>query len=430
MTMTHNIETEKALLGCILIDDAQLDYITEHVSTPDAFHNELNQQIFQAMLNIRQQKQTVDIVTVADKLPDHAAYIAELTNIAVTSVNAENYAKQVRDKHFRRELFRACQQGAKEAVSIEHESAEQAAAAIDSLLLKATGGITTNKMMTAAELAGLRFNKYLDDAGAGSHFYGIQTGYKDVDALIDGLGYGESIIIAARPSMGKTALALNITLYAAKQGHPVDFFSLEMSKERVMDRLLCMEAKISAKRMRLRTLKGEEIGELERAHEMIRELPIRIYDGTMNTAQIRSALARKATPGKSLAVIDFLTLVNDLPTLSAHERYGTIAKQMQGMAMEFYIPVVTLAQLNRKVEERSNKRPINSDLRESGNIEEAADKVIFIYRDDYYNPESKDKGVAEIICAKNRDGETGYEKLAWLPEMLRFEDMYKGGLPL
>jgi len=427
MTVIHSVDTEKALLGCILVDDGQFDAVLEYISTPGAFHNELHRQIFQVMLNMRQQKQTIDIVTVADRLPDHAAYIAEMTNAVASTANVANYAAQLRDKFHRREIYRACQQGVNAAISMEHESAEQVAAAVDSLLLKATAGITTNRMMTALELSMLRIKKYMDDLEQGRHFYGIQTGYHDVDALIDGFGFGESIIIAARPSMGKTALALNIVLNAAKDGHPVDFFSLEMSKDRVMDRLLCMEGRVNAKRMRLRKLNTEETRRLEQASGVIAELPIRIYDGSMNTAQIRSALARRATPGESMAVVDFLTLVSDLPTLSAHERYGTIAKQLQSMATEFYIPVVVLAQLNRKVEERKEKKPINSDLRESGNIEEAADKVIFIYRDDYYNPESKDKGVAEIICAKNRDGETGYERLTWRPEVLRFEDMYKGG---
>ena len=422
----HNIETEKALIGSLLIDEKQFDLATEHITTPDAFHDGRNKQVFQAMLNIKNKNQTIDLVTVADELPDLMQYIAELTNTTVTSSNAEQYAKQIQDKHLRRELYRACQEGVKLAQN--GSGAREVAAEIDSIFLKATSGLSTNKMMTASELAEARFRKYLEDYANEKYFYGLPTGFVDLDNLIDGLGCGENIILAARPSMGKTALALNIALNVAKKGKEVDFFSLEMSKERVMDRLLCMEAQVPAKRMRLRQLNDEQMAKLEKAYSVIYNLPIRIHDGSMNTTQIRSALARRAKPGESLAIVDFLTLLTDLPTLSAHERYGSVAKNMQNMAIEFNIPVMTLAQLSRKVEERTNKRPIQSDLRESGNIEEAADKIIFIYRDEYYNPDSRDAGIAEVICEKNRDGETGVVKLTWRPEVLRFGNLAREGI--
>ena len=421
--MMHNIETEKALLGSLLIDEKQFNLVTEHITTPEAFHDQRNKQIFQAMLNIKNKNQVIDLVTVADELPDQMQYIAELTNVTVTSSHAEDYARQIQDKHLRRELYRACQDGAKLA---QENGAKDAAAEIDSLFLKATSGLSTNKMMTAAELAEARFRRYIEDCANEKYFYGLPTGFADLDSLIDGLGCGENIILAARPSMGKTALGLNVAINVAKKGKEVDFFSLEMSKERVMDRLLCMEAQVPAKKMRLRQLNDEQMAKLEKAYSVVYNLPMRIHDGSMNTTQIRSALARRAKPGESLAIVDFLTLLTDLPTLSAHERYGSIAKAMQNMAIEFNIPVMTLAQLSRKVEERTNKRPIQSDLRESGNIEEAADKVIFIYREEYYNPDSQNKGVAEIICEKNRDGETGVVKMTWRPEVLRFGNLARG----
>ena len=423
--MMHNIETEKALIGSLLIDEKQFNLVTEHITTPEAFHDQRNKQIFQAMLNIKNKNQVIDLVTVADELPDQMQYIAELTNVTVTSSHAEDYARQIQDKHLRRELYRACQDGAKLA---QENGAKDAAAEIDSLFLKATSGLSTNKMMTAAELAEARFRRYIEDCANEKYFYGLPTGFADLDSLIDGLGCGENIILAARPSMGKTALGLNVAINVAKKGKEVDFFSLEMSKERVMDRLLCMEAQVPAKRMRLRQLNDEQMAKLEKAYSVIYNLPIRIHDGRMNTTQIRSALARRAKPGESLAIVDFLTLLTDLPTLSAHERYGSVAKNMQNMAIEFNIPVMTLAQLSRKVEERTNKRPIQSDLRESGNIEEAADKIIFIYRDEYYNPDSRDAGIAEVICEKNRDGETGVVKLTWRPEVLRFGNLAREGI--
>lgn len=415
----YNIETEKALLGAILIDDRQLDVVLEHINTPEAFYKELHQKIFSVILELKNKNQMPDLVTVADRFPEAVDYIASLASSVVTSAHAENYARQIADRYLRRKLFRACQDGAKIATD-EELTAIEAAAEIDSLILKA--GKTNNIKNANLEILVMqRYNKYLEDVQKGTHFEGLQTGFKDLDNLIDGFGLGENIILAARPSMGKTALALNIALNVAGKGIPVMFFTLEQSKERLTDRLMAMKAGISAKRMRLRLLYEAEMERLETAYNELTELPIKIFEGSMNTSQIRSALARQK--GKYLAVIDFLTLLTDLPTLTAHERYGTIAKKIQNMALEFNVPILTLAQLSRKVEERQNKRPILSDLRESGNIEEAADKVLFIYRDEYYNANTEKKGIAEIICAKNRDGEIGTEELVWRPEVLRFGNL-------
>ena len=417
----HNLETEKALLGSILIDEAQFDIILEYVHTPEMFYNDTNKEIFAVMLALKNNRQTIDLITVADKMPGAVEYIATLTNYTVTSAHAGDYAKQVADKHLRRELFRACEEGKRIALDETECTANDAASAIGALIMKASRGLNISGAGIDT-LTTARFEKYLQDAEQGVHWEGIKTGFVDIDEYFDGFALGENIILAARPSMGKTALALNIASNAAKAGVQVSFFSMEMSKERLADRLLCAEAQVDAKRMRTRKLTEAEVFRLEEAYNTLLELPIHIYDGSMNTAQIRSSLAR--VQGKGLAVIDFLTLLTDHPTLSAHERYGTIAKTIQSMAAAFKMPILTLAQLNRKVEDRQDKHPMLSDLRESGNLEEAADKVIFIYRDDYYS--GKNKGVAEIICAKNRDGETGAVELTWRPEVLRFGNMAKG----
>ena len=416
--MMHNMETERALLGAILTDEQQYDNVLEYVSSPEAFYTEANQKIFAVMQELKAGHQNIDLVTVADRLPQAAQYIAELTSAVVTSAHAEDYAKQVADKHLKRELFRACEEGKKMTMS-DIEAAE-VVSEIDSLLGKVGRGISL-KGAKLSELAVQRLDKYMDDEVKGIHWEGIKTGFVDVDELIDGFALGENVILAARPSMGKTAWALNIALNVAKKGVHVSFFSMEMSKERITDRLLCMEGSINAKRMRVRKLSPEEVGRIQQAEKVLQGLPITIYDGSMNTSKIRSVLAR--SKGDAFAVIDYLTLLTDHPNLSSNERYGTIAKTIQGIGADFKIPMLTLSQLNRKPEERTNRRPILSDLRESGDIEAAADKVIFLYRDEYYNPNTDDRGVAEVICSKNRDGETGMEKLYWRPEILRFGDI-------
>ena len=415
----HSPETEKALLGAIMVDDRQFDVILEYVNTPEAFKSEINSKIFAAMLDLKQKKQNIDLVTVVDRIPDATEYIATLTSSVVTSAHAEDYARQVADRHLRRQIFRACEES-KKILLDEGRSASEAATEVDAIIGKA-GRSYTLSGANLGELTTQRFNKYMEDAEMGIYWEGVKTGFKDLDELIDGLALGETVIIAARPSMGKTALALNVGLNAAKQGVSVHFFSMEMSKERITDRLLCMEAEVNAKRMRTRDLHEGEIARLEDAYNTLANLPVKIYDGSMNTAQIRSALAR--TEGKSMAIVDFLTLLTDHSNLSAHERYGAIIKSLQGMATEFNMPVVVLAQLNRKAEESSGARPSLSHLRESGNIEEAADKVLFIYREDYYNAATEKKGVAEIICSKNRDGEIGKAELSWRPEVLRFGNL-------
>ena len=409
-------DPERALLGSILIDGAQLDNVLEHVHGPEMFAAPAHAKIFTAMLALKNAGQAIDIVTVADK--NDPQYLAELANDVFTSAHAADYAKQVAEKHIKRELLRVCEEGKRIATS--DTPAQEAAASIDALLLKATSGVNNNICQPIQQLSHQRFAKCLEDISKGTHFEGIKSGFTDIDNLIDGFAAGESIIIAARPSIGKTALALNFALNAAKAGHPVEFFSLEQSRQRLTDRLIAMESQVEAKRYRRRELTEQDMARIEKAVTVLEGLNINITDGSMNTAQIRSALARRAKPKQTLVIIDFLTLLTDHPTLSAHERYGTIAKKISSMAQEFNIPTITLAQLSRKVEERSNKRPILSDLRESGNIEEAADKVGFIYRDEYYNPQTDEPGVAEIIWAKNRDGETGMEKLTWRPEVLKF----------
>jgi replicative DNA helicase len=416
-----NEKLERAVLGAVIIDDRVFDMIAEYL-TIESFYSTKNQQVFSAMLELKTQNETIDPVILMDKLgADYAEYIATLMDEVVTTANAGSHAKMLQQKHVMRELFRACQEGVNIASDDGKYTATEAISKIDTLILNAAKHITTSSITEIADIAEKRFSKYHSDEERGYSFEGYVSGYPDLDRLIDGFALGENTVIAARPSMGKTSLALNLALNVAKKQIPVLFFSLEQNEEGITDRLLCLDAQVNNKRYRRRTLKADEKDRLSKAYANLLKLPIKIVDGSTNTSQVRSFVAKELRKNKNLFVVsDYLTLFTDFPNLSAHERYGYIAKRMQDMAKEFRIPIVTLAQLNRQLEQRNNKRPILSDLRESGNIEEAADKVLFIYRDDYYNPNTDKQNIAEIICAKYRDGETGVIELYWKPEHYQF----------
>jgi len=379
------------------------------------------------MLKLYEKHQHFDPVMLVEESGDGMAeYIAELMNETATSAYAEQYASKLHDLYIRRELHKACSEGLKIVSDDTETSAAEIAASVDSLILTASKKIKSVSTSGMDTLAIERYKKYLSDSTKGKVFEGFRTGYTDLDYLIEGLGFSESIILAARPSMGKTALALNICRNVAGQGFPVIVFSLEMRKERVADRFLCAEAMVNSRDYRNRALSDNAVDDLEYAMERLIAMPIKIMDGTITTADIKSIVAREVSKRWPLLVIvDFLTLIADKrgANTSAHEHYGGIAKKIQFMAREFNVPIMLLAQLNREVERRTVKKPVLSDLRESGNIEEAADKVLFIYRDEYYNENSTDRGIAEIICAKNRDGETGVVKLAWQPNYVRFANL-------
>ncbi len=426
----YSADLERAVLCSLIIDPKQINAVLEHIGDPAVFYVSKNRDIFKTMLRLYEKHQHFDLVTLAEASDNGLVqYIAELTNETATSAYAEQYAVKLHDFYIRREIQKACSEGLKIISDNADTGAAEIAASVDSLMLAATQKIKNVSASDMDILAVERYKKYLSDAAKGRVFEGFRTGFADLDYLIEGLGYSESIVLAARPSMGKTALALNVARHVAGQGIPVIVFSLEMRKERVADRFLCAEAMINSRSYRNRTLSVETVGNLEDAMEKLMALPIKIVDGTTTTADIKSIVAREVSKkGPLLVIIDFLTLLADkrAANTNAHEHYGGIAKKIQFMAREFNVPIMLLAQLNREVERRTVKKPVLSDLRESGNIEEAADKVLFIYRDDYYNENSNEKGIAEIICAKNRDGETGAVKLAWQPEYVRFANLAYG----
>lgn len=427
IVVPKNEDMERSLLGSILIDPNQMLVAMEHMPEPSMFYNSVHQKIFTAMKKLYDNSRTIDPVILIDEIGSESAeYIANLMESVAVSGHAEQYAKELKQKHIRRELFHVCQKGMKVSCDEEEfETADDVANAITTMINKAIIGLGNVDMYSVDE-ACIRIEQYFNDYDIDISENCVKTGFTSLDDLIGGLYYGENIVIAGRPSMGKTALALNIAKNIAKQGVMVLFFSLEQTREAIIDRMICSGAMVNSKSYKMKRLTESEKQRVADSAIALTGLPMAISERGVSTTEIRSIIAKQMTKhGKVVVIIDYLTLLRDKRhgNTRTDEHWGSIAKSLQAMSKEFKIPLVTLSQLNRRVEERTNKRPILSDLRESGDIEASADKVFFTYRDDYYNPNSEDKGIAEIICAKNKEGETGMVKLAWHPEYVTFNDL-------
>jgi len=419
-----DLEAEKALLGAIIQDPRKLA-ITDQIIAPKCFYSANHQQIYEAAQSLYRAGQAVDLVTVYDELQKHKAnlgttYLVACVDACPSPETAGHYAKIIADKHTRRELYRVCMEGAQAAKNEAELDTGEAVAAVQQEIYNLSKQATKMKTENVYDLAGQRLDDYLDEEGAELKL--VQTGFKDLDRLMDGFQKSEHIILAARPGMGKTSLACDIARNVAKQQYRVLFFTMEMSAPRLADRLICAEAMVNVKQFKRRELAEGEKEKIKQATGRLLNLPISIVDGSWGTSEIRAKVMQDAP---DLVIVDFLTRINEprRGNLSTHDHVGAISKRLQDMAIVTNVPIITCAQLSRGVERRENKRPILSDLRESGNIEENCDKVIFIYRDEYYNPNTKAQGIAEIIVAKYRDGPTGMVELAWLGAATTFRNL-------
>ena len=422
------MESEKALIGSIITEPNCIDLIRQYVPDGSYFKNQLFGKIFDVATELQTAGKPVDITTVSDTANLQGDALKQLMQAAdiPTAVNAEQYAKTVRDFYTRRMLAEIRRI---DPLDIrKYPTPLDAITEIEQKTSKALH-ITHTEEKTMKELVMGEYDKYCEEHEQGKNPNITSTGFYDLDQLIDGLENGENIIIAARPSMGKTALGLGIGRNVAKRGKKVIFFSLEMRKERLVSRLVCTEGKINATRFKRRKLNQDEYYRLVNAMGTVGEMPISIRDDVRTTTEIRSIVARETARGEvGLVLIDFLTLLSDPQPRGANTsvHVGNMAKAIQQIGHAYNVPMITLAQLNRKVEDRNNKRPALSDLRESGNIEEAADKVLLIYRENYYSDEGKELPTeAEISAAKTRDGATGACKLLWTPEYTRFDNLVK-----
>jgi replicative DNA helicase len=428
----QNLEAERAVLGAVLIDNDALFTVME-ILVPSDFHQPSHRLLFSTMLDLSERGEPIDIVILADRLrsggnldkaggPD---YLPTLADEVPTSAGVGNYAKIVKEKSVLRHLIEAstdivqdCFESAGEVDELIDE-AERRIFAISEQRIR-TGFLSMKEIVKSS------FKTIESLYEKKEHITGVASGFADIDDLTSGFQPSDLVIIAGRPSMGKTAFALNIAQQAAlKSKKTVAIFSLEMAKEQLVMRMLCSEARIDAHRLRSGFLGTTDWPKLSTAAGRLAEASIFIDDTPAISSMEMRAKARrlKADKGLDLLIVDYLQLMSGRRSDNREQEISEISRSCKALAKELAVPVLALSQLNRGVESRQDKRPILADLRESGAIEQDADVIIFIYRDEVYNKESMDKGVAEIIIGKQRNGPVGTRKLTWMDKYTRFEDM-------
>jgi replicative DNA helicase len=423
----QDLEAEKSVLSSILLDDRSLDTVIVELK-PEDFYHPAHRALFEAMLALRDAKSPVDLLTLSDHLNSRKlldaiggpVFLAEIADYETTAANVLHHARIVRDKSVRRALIGL----ATEIVELGFDSAEPA----QQLLNVAQGRMfelgqlrsrSSFQIMEKEVHEAINFVEELMERGGG--VTGLQTGFSDLDRLTGGLQPGDLVILAARPSMGKTALALNVARNAAVDGgKKVAIFSLEMTTRSLVLRLLAAEARIESSVFRSGYVSTSDYQKLARAADRLGHARIFIDDGSAATVLEMEAKARRlhAEHGLDLVVVDYLQLARGDGSAERREQeISEISRGLKGLAKELRIPVMALSQLNRGPEARSDKRPMLADLRESGAIEQDADLIAFIYRDEVYHKDTDDEGIAEIIVAKQRNGPTDTVRL-------RFEGRY------
>lgn len=435
----QNIEAEQAVLGAMLIDKEAIAKATEVLSADD-FYREAHRVIFSAMLELYNKNEAVDMVTVTEilkrdnKLEDIGgiAYITSLANVVLTAANVKYHADIVAEKSVLRQLVRVSTEiaamgyEANEDVGTLLDTAESRILEISNRKKKADFTPINDILMDSVQ----SIESLLQNKGG---FTGIPAGFADLDKLTSGLHPSDFIILAARPSMGKTALALNIVQNVALRAHKaiggeprsVAFFSLEMSKEQLVNRMLCAEAGIDSQRLRVGEMHDEDWTHLWDACDTMSRAKIYIDDTAGITAmEMRSRARRlKAEHGLDLIVVDYLQLMQGSGKRNnsgdRQQEVSEISRSLKALARELDVPVLALSQLSRSVESRQVKRPMLSDLRESGSLEQDADIVAFLYREDYYNPETENKHT-ELIIAKHRNGPVDTVNLFFQKQFTKF----------
>jgi replicative DNA helicase len=430
----QNLEAESSVLGGILLENEAVNQVLE-LLRPEDFYRESHRKVFRAIVELSDRSEPVDLITLSDFLKNRGeleavggtAYLASLADFVPTAANITHYARIVREKSILRSLISTATEiatrGYEEQGNVEEflDSAEKVIFDISEKKIKASfvavGDMIKDTLKTVEKLYDRK-----------EMVTGVPTGYNDLDKLTAGLQPAELIIVAGRPGMGKTAFALNIAANAAFTGAGVAVFSLEMAKEQLVLRMLCSEARVDSSKVRSGYLGERDFPQLAKAAGRLHEAPIYIDDTPAISVLELRAKARRLVRDRSkkigLIIVDYLQLMRGMGTASNREQeISEISRSLKALAKELSVPVIALSQLNRRVEDRSDRRPMMSDLRESGAIEQDSDVIIFIYRDEVYNKsdESK-KGLAEIIVAKQRNGPIDTVTLTFLNEYTRFEN--------
>jgi replicative DNA helicase len=433
----QNIEAEQSVLGAILLDNDTINHVVELLESGD-FYRENHRIIFDAMVQLSDRNLPVDAITLTDALAGKkmleqiggAQYIAELAACVPTAAHAVHYARIVFEKAILRSVASIATEIATDAYDTPGNNAEKFLDEAENRIFKISERRIRPSFATMAELSKHSIALLERLYERKELVTGVPSGFLDLDRTTSGFQGGELIIIAARPGMGKTALALNIAAHAALEADPkvgVAIFSLEMSKEQLALRMLCSEARVDSSKARAGYLGERDFPKLAHAAARLSEAPIYIDDNSDISALVLKAkcrrLMRERDANLGLIIVDYLQLMRAArPGESREREIAEISRSLKAMAKELKVPVIALSQLNRQVETRPDRRPLLADLRESGAIEQDADVIAFIYRDEMYHRDSKEPGVAEIIISKQRNGPTGTAKLTYLNQYTRFEN--------
>lgn len=427
--LPFSFEAEQSVLGAILIEPDCISKVLEML-VPESFYRPQHQQLFAIMLGMFTSAQPIDFITVLEKAKaeqifltdaDAKVYLTQLVQIVPSASNVEAYAKLVQEKYYMRTLVGV----AKNIISNAEKNDTDARGLMEFAEHKlyeirqgkdATGLVKVDRAIfelydKLQRISGDEKNQYV----------GIPTGYSALDSLTTGLNRSDLILLAARPAMGKSSLAMNIASNVAKQGHAVAVFSLEMSREQLISRMLSSDALIQVSQLRSGNLSVDDWTKVAVSAQTIAKMPMYIDDTAgVTVAEMKAKLRR--VPNLGLVIIDYLQLMSSGRRIDNRvQEVSEITRGLKIMAKELDVPIITLSQLSRSPDKRTgDHRPVLSDLRESGSIEQDADLVMFLYRDEYYNDDTEDKGVAECIVAKNRHGATDTVKLAWDGQYTRF----------
>ena len=430
-----SVEAEQAVLGAMLLKPEAVTTAAEELSADD-FYRETHRLIYEAMMELKERTEPVDLVTLTEQLKkaDKLAKIGGIpalsliANSVPTAANVHYHARIVHEKAQLRSLISA----ATEIAGAAYESADEVEDIMDNAekrILAVSSGKRSKDFVPLREILLDTLEQIDARYNNKGSITGLPTGFTELDHLTAGLQKSDLILVAARPSMGKTAFTLNIAAHVVLRARePVAFFSLEMSKEQLVQRLLCSEGRIDSQRLRVGELEEKEWGDLIDTANRLSAAPLYIDDTPgITVMELRSKARRlKAEHGLSLIVIDYLQLMQGRASKNGDNRQqeiSEISRSLKALARELNVPVIALSQLSRSVESRQVKRPMLSDLRESGSLEQDADIVMFLYREDYYDPETENKNITEVIIAKHRNGPVDTVDLTFLKQFTKFGNL-------
>lgn len=435
----QNLEAEQAILGGLLLESAAIDSVEDQIAEDD-FYKPAHQRIFAAIKELHHKNEKADLLTVTNLLQSRqeieavggTAYLATLLEKTISAANIQSYSKIVREKSLLRRLIGTSSHIIERAYSGEYQDIESFVDMAEAEIFKVAENKQSQGLMGAWDIVESSIKRIEELYKRKEDITGLSTGFTGIDRLTSGLHPGELTIIAARPSMGKTAFSLNIASHIGlRLKKTVAYFSLEMGQDSVMTRILAGEAKVGMSELRSGRIKDESWPRLIAAAGEISEAPLFIDDTAgISPFEIRARCRRlKARHGLDVIMIDYLQMMSLKQKIESREReVAEISKTLKAIAKELQIPVVALAQLNRGVDSRADRRPMMSDLRESGSIEQDADVIMMLYRDDYYDKDDPEKaGAAEVIIGKNRNGPTDNVKMRFDAKTNRFRDAENDG---